>query len=86
MLDCKAQISLASRAIRRRSDRLGHAIFRSRPGIRDALYAAAVAEFVERDFDSTTMDDVGTLGDVARATVFNHFPRKTDFIDEWSAR
>jgi AcrR family transcriptional regulator len=32
------------------------------------------------------MDDIAERADVARATVFNHFPRKAAFIDEWTAR
>jgi AcrR family transcriptional regulator len=42
--------------------------------------------FVEKGFDSTTMDDIAERADVARATVFNHFPRKAAFIDEWNTR
>ncbi|SFB93526.1 transcriptional regulator, TetR family [Nocardioides terrae] len=53
---------------------------------RDQVYAAAVELFVERGFDSTTMDDIAERSDVARATVFNYFPRKTALLDEWSAR
>jgi len=45
-----------------------------------------VALFVEKGFDATTMEDIADRADVARATVFNHFPRKTAFLDEWSAR
>ncbi|HEX3407379.1 MAG TPA: helix-turn-helix domain-containing protein [Caulobacteraceae bacterium] len=50
------------------------------------MYAAAISLFVEKGFDSTTMDDIAERADVARATVFNHFPRKAAFIDEWTAR
>ena len=50
------------------------------------MYAAAISLFVEKGFDNTTMDDIAERADVARATVFNHFPRKAAFIDEWTAR
>jgi AcrR family transcriptional regulator len=50
------------------------------------MYDAAISLFVEKGFDSTTMDDIAERADVARATVFNHFPRKAAFIDEWTAR
>lgn len=40
-----------------------------------------MALFVEKGFDSTTMEDIAELADVARATVFNHFPRKSAFLD-----
>jgi AcrR family transcriptional regulator len=59
---------------------------RGRDRRRDALYTAAIGAFIEKGFDNTTMDDVAERADVARATVFNHFSRKTAFIDEWTAR
>jgi len=53
---------------------------------RDRVYTAAVELFVADGFDNTTMDDISERADVARATVFNHFQRKTAFLDEWSLR
>jgi len=50
------------------------------------VYAAAVELFVSRGFDSTTMEEIADRADVARATVFNHFQRKTAILEEWSAR
>lgn len=32
------------------------------------------------------MDEISERASVARATVFNHFQRKSAFLDEWSAR
>lgn len=32
------------------------------------------------------MDDIADRADVARATVFNHFPRKVAFLQEWATR
>ena len=52
---------------------------------RQRVFRAAVDLFVERGFDATTMDDIADRADVARATVFNYFQRKTAFLDEWSA-
>lgn len=52
---------------------------------RDRVYRAAVELFVDRGFDATTMDDIAERADVARATVFNYFQRKTAFLDQWSA-
>jgi AcrR family transcriptional regulator len=52
---------------------------------RQRVFRAAVELFVERGFDATTMDDIADRADVARATVFNYFQRKTAFLDEWSA-
>jgi AcrR family transcriptional regulator len=59
---------------------------RRRQEVRRRVYRAAVELFVERGFDATTMDDIADRADVARATVFNHFQRKTAFLDEWSAQ
>lgn len=50
------------------------------------VYSAAVELFIEQGFDNTTMEQIAERADVARATVFNHFPRKTAFLDEWTAR
>jgi AcrR family transcriptional regulator len=52
---------------------------------RQRVFRAAVELFVERGFDATTMDDIAARADVARATVFNYFQRKTAFLDEWTA-
>ncbi|HEY0937777.1 MAG TPA: TetR/AcrR family transcriptional regulator [Trebonia sp.] len=57
---------------------------RRRQEVRDRVYRAAVELFVERGFDATTMDDIADRADVARATVFNYFQRKTTFLDEWA--
>ena len=59
---------------------------RGREQRRNQVYEAAVALFIEQGFDNTTMDDIADRADVARATVFNHFARKTAILDEWSAR
>ena len=58
---------------------------RRRQEARDRVYHAAVELFIERGFDATTMDDIADRADVARATVFNYFQRKTAFLDEWAA-
>ena len=59
---------------------------RGREERRDRVYAAAVELFVERGFDDTSMDDVATRSGLARTTVFNHFPRKSLLLEEWSGR
>lgn len=56
-----------SRAVRRRSQ----------------LFAVALELFVGRGYGATTMDDIAEAAGVARATVFNHFPRKAAFLEEW---
>ncbi len=59
---------------------------RTRQRRRNEVYAAAVDLFIAQGFASTTMDEIADRADVARATVFNYFPRKTAFLDEWTAR
>ncbi|MCD2196791.1 TetR/AcrR family transcriptional regulator [Actinomycetospora endophytica] len=59
---------------------------RKRHERRDRVYAAAIALFVERGFDETSMDDIAARADLARTTVFNHFPRKALFLEEWALR
>lgn len=59
---------------------------RKRNERRDRVYAAAVELFVEQGFDATSMDEIALRSGVARTTVFNHFPRKALFLDEWARR
>ncbi len=59
---------------------------RNRERRKDRVYTAAVELFVAGGFDNTTMDDISEHADVARTTVFNHFQRKTAFLEEWSRR
>jgi AcrR family transcriptional regulator len=59
---------------------------RHRQRRRNQVYEAAVALFVEQGFDNTTMEQVSQRADVARATVFNHYQKKTAFLDEWMSR
>lgn len=59
---------------------------RKRELTRDALFEAAVALFVERGYDETTMDEIAERAMVSRATAFNYFPRKEDLLTEWAQR
>ena len=59
---------------------------RQRERRRAELYDVAIALFVEKTYEGTTMEDIADRADVARATVFNHFPRKTAFLQEWAMR
>ncbi len=60
----------------------------SRPGRRDqkkqetraVIYDMALRLFLERGFEQVTMDEIAEKAGVSRATVFNYFPSKTDFI------
>jgi AcrR family transcriptional regulator len=59
---------------------------RKRQERRDRVYDAAIALFVEHGFDRTSMDDIAARADLGRTTVFNHFPRKAAFLEEWALR
>lgn len=53
---------------------------------RERLLDAARELFVLKGFEETTFDDIAQCVGVARQTVFNHFPRKEDFVIAWGAR
>lgn len=59
---------------------------RRRQEIRDRLYETAIELFLAQGYDYTTIDEIAERADCARATVFNHFPRKIEFLLEWGAR
>ncbi len=50
------------------------------------MYRAAVELYLDRGFEATTMNDIAERADFARATVFNHFPQKVAFLEEWGSR
>jgi TetR/AcrR family transcriptional regulator, cholesterol catabolism regulator len=58
---------------------------RNQRATRDRLLAAAQTLFAARGYDRTTMDDIATEADVSRATAFNYFPRKEEFVFAWVA-
>lgn len=47
---------------------------------RERLLAAATELFVQRGYDVTTMDEIAARANVSRATAFNYFARKDDFV------
>ena len=53
---------------------------------RTLVFETAVALFIEQGFENTPMDQIAERADVARATVFNYFPRKTTILDEWTTQ
>jgi len=59
---------------------------RKREEARDRMYRAAVELYLDRGFEATTMNDIAERADFARATVFNHFPQKVAFLEEWGRR
>ena len=59
---------------------------RGRDRRRNRVYEAALALFMEKGYEETTMDDIAERADVARTSVFNYFSPKTAFLDEWATR
>ncbi|MFC4533026.1 TetR/AcrR family transcriptional regulator [Sphaerisporangium dianthi] len=56
---------------------------RNRELMRRRVYDAAINLFAEKGYTATSFDDIAALADVARATVFNHFKRKDEFLRAW---
>jgi AcrR family transcriptional regulator len=53
---------------------------RKRLATRQGISNAATRLFIKRGFDHVTVDEIATVADVGRMTVFNHFPRKEDMF------
>jgi AcrR family transcriptional regulator len=51
--------------------------------MRERLLSAALELFAANGFGETTIDQIAERADVARQTVLNHFPHKTDFARAW---
>ena len=56
---------------------------RQRLRMRERLMSAALELFAAQGFADTTIDQIAERADVARQTVLNHFPHKTDFARAW---
>jgi AcrR family transcriptional regulator len=41
--------------------------------------------FAEQGYAGTSVDQIAERADLARRTVFNHFPRKRDMLEAWAA-
>jgi TetR/AcrR family transcriptional regulator, cholesterol catabolism regulator len=54
--------------------------------MRGRILDAAIACFLEKGFDGTTIDEIADRADVARATVFNHFGEKRDLLSAYLTR
>jgi AcrR family transcriptional regulator len=58
---------------------------RKRQAVHHSLLEAAAELFRERGIAKTTVDDIARAADVARQTLFNHFPYKEAFALELTA-
>jgi TetR/AcrR family transcriptional regulator, cholesterol catabolism regulator len=54
--------------------------------IRGRILEAAIACFLERGYEATTIDEIAERADVARATVFNHYAEKQELLTAYLAR
>ena len=53
---------------------------RKRLATRQKISDVATRLFIERGFDTVTIDEIAEAADVSRMTVFNHFSRKEDLF------
>ncbi|MFK0154706.1 TetR/AcrR family transcriptional regulator [Streptomyces sp. NPDC090493] len=68
----------------RSADRLTDRRERQRQLIRARILAAALEVFDERGYAAAPVDLIAERADLARRTVFNHFPRKRDMLTAWA--
>ncbi|MEU8825216.1 helix-turn-helix domain-containing protein [Streptomyces sp. NPDC048636] len=57
---------------------------RRRQGTRSRIIDAALELFAECGYAATSVDAIAERADVARRTLFNHFPRKQDLVVVWA--
>ncbi|HEX2819474.1 MAG TPA: helix-turn-helix domain-containing protein [Streptosporangiaceae bacterium] len=58
---------------------------RQRERTRRLILEAALELFYSRGYASTTMDEIADRADIARRTLFNHFPAKQAILAAWRA-
>lgn len=56
---------------------------RKRIQTRERLTEAAMALFLERGFEATTLDDIAAAADISRRTFFHYFASKEDVVFAW---
>ena len=56
---------------------------RKREATRERLTRAAMALFLERGFETTTIDDIAAAADVSRRSFFHYFASKEDVVAAW---
>jgi AcrR family transcriptional regulator len=56
---------------------------RKRQQTRERLTRVAMALFLERGFEATTLDDIATAADISRRSYFHYFDSKEDVVFAW---
>ena len=56
---------------------------RKRQQTRDRLTRAAMALFLERGFEATTLDEIAAAADISRRSFFHYFASKEDVVFAW---
>jgi AcrR family transcriptional regulator len=56
---------------------------RKRQQTRERLTRVAMALFLERGFEATTLDDIATAADISRRSFFHYFASKEDVVFAW---
>ena len=56
---------------------------RKRQQTRERLTRAAMALFLERGFEATTLDDIAAAADISRRSFFHYFESKEDVVFAW---
>jgi AcrR family transcriptional regulator len=76
---------------RRSKKKAGESALPSTPGLRqrkrqqtrERLTEAAMALFLDRGFEATTLDDIAAAADVSRRSFFHYFASKEDVVFAW---
>jgi AcrR family transcriptional regulator len=56
---------------------------RKRQQTRERLTQAAIALFLDRGFEATTLDDIAAAADISRRSFFHYFASKEDVVFAW---
>src|SRR5580693_320999 len=56
---------------------------RKRQQTRERLTRMAMALFLERGFEATTLDDIAAAADISRRSFFHYFASKEDVVFAW---